>query len=302
MKKYFQLLLLATGSLVLITSCKKSEKDEAKRLPVTNNAYLRIVHVAPNFATALGVADNFHLYINDTRINATALVYATTTANLVDAAPPNATLATYPTTVTAYPAQTLNTDTYAAVAAGTETIRLSLVGKNLVDSLTFVKLPVSLGAGQYYTLFITDNIRDGQTAPQILSQDLFSKPDTGKYSIRFAHMVLNDTAGKTVDVYSTKQAATIYSAVAPGTVTAFSTFLINPTIPSIPDTIIVRRAGTLNELTRYPPNKVGVKPITSTIGAVSYPNSQRVYTIIYKGNASVTTGAKARSLVWINNR
>ena len=302
MKKYSQLLFILAGSLLFITSCKKSDKYVAKRLPVTNNAYLRIVHVAPNFATTLGVADNFHIYINDTKINGAAFVYATTTANLVDTVSPNPTLATYPTTVTAFPAQAVNNDTYAAVAAGTEFIRLSLVGKNLVDSQTFVKLPVSLGIGQYYTLFITDNIRDGQTAPQIFTQDLFSKPDTGSYSIRFAHMVLNDTAGKNVDVYSTKQAATIFSNLTPGTVTGFLTFKISPTTPSIPDTIIIRRAGTLNELTRYPPTRVGVKGISSSISTVSYSNNQRVYTVIYKGNASVTTGAKARSLIWINNR
>jgi hypothetical protein len=300
MKKYFGLLFILTGSLLFITSCKKSDKYVAKRLPVTNNAYLRIVHVAPNFATALAVADNFHIYINDTKINGPALVYATTTTNLLDTL--GVVAGTYPTTVAAFPVQALNTDTYAAVAAGAENLRFSLVGKNLVDSVTFVKLPVFFGIGQYYTLFITDNIRDAQTTPQILTQDFFTKPDTGSYSIRFAHMVLNDTAGKNVDVYSTKQAATIFSNISAGTVTGFLNFKINPTIPSTPDTIIIRRAGTLNELTRYPPNRVGVKPVTSSITPVSYPNSQRVYTIIYKGNATATTGAKQRSVIWINNR
>jgi hypothetical protein len=300
MKKYFGSLFIIAGSLLFITSCKKSDKYVAKRLPITNNAYLRIVHVAPNLATVLGVADNFHIYINDPKINGPAFVYATTTANLANAA--GTTVATYPTTVTAFPAQAVNTDTYIAVATGTENIRLSLVGKNLVDSITFVKLPVTLGTGQYYTLFITDNIRDGQTAPQILTQDFFAKPDTGSYSLRFAHMVLNDTAGKNVDVYSTKQAATIFANIAPGAVTGFLNFKISPTIPSIPDTIVIRRAGTLNELTRYPPNVYGGVAVTSSITPVSYTNNQRVYTLIYKGNASVTTGAKARSVIWINNR
>jgi len=301
MKKFLAAIFIIIGSLLFVT-CKKSGKFEGKPLPVENNAFLRIVHVAPNFATALGVADNFHIYTNDMKLNGPAFVYATTTANLSDTTPPNSTLATYPTTVTAFPVQALNTDTYVAIAAGAMNLRFSVIGKNLVDSVTFVTLPLVLGRQSYYTLFITDAIRSGQTPPQIMTQDVFAKPDTAQYGLRFAHMVLNDTAGKNVDVYSTKQGTTIYSNIAPGTVTPFAYYKISPTIPSIPDTIIIRRAGTLNELTRYPPNKVGVKPITSSIGAPSYTNNQRVYTVIYKGNASVTTGAKARSLIWINNR
>jgi hypothetical protein len=302
MKRYLILMFMIAGGLLFIVSCKKSDKYEATRLPIDNNAYLRVVHVASNFATSLGVADNFHVYINNTKINGASLVYATSTTNMIDSANGTTVRGTYPTTVTAFPVQALNTNTYAAVLAGNVNIRFSIPGKNLVDSVTFVSLPVQLGRASYYTLFITDSIRNGQTPAKILTQDFITKPDTAMYAVRFAHMVLNDTAGKNVDVYSTKQASTIFANVSPGAVTNFSSFKINPTIPSIPDTIIIRRAGTLNELTRYPPKYAAGFPITSSIGPVSYPNSQRAYTIIYKGNASTITGAKARSLIWINNR
>jgi hypothetical protein len=299
MKRFLSLLLLIAGALLFITSCKKSDKYEATRLPVDGNAFLRIVHVSPNFTAALGVADNYHVYIDQTKINGAALVYATATTTLTKVSD-GTTAGTYPNTVTAFPVQALNINTYTAVRTGTANIRLSLAGKNLVDSLTFLTIPVNLGKNSYYTLFVSDSI--GKTPAKYLVQDLFGKPDTGMYAVRFAHMVVNDTVGKNVDVYSTKQAQTIFSNVAPSAVTGFLNFKINPTIPSIPDTIIIRRAGTTNELTRYPPNNVAGVAVNTNLATVSYTNNQRVYTIIYKGHVSTTTGAKARSLIWINNR
>src|SRR5258708_38789697 len=99
MRNYFSALVIIAGSLLFFSSCKKSDKYVAKRLPVTNNAYLRIVHVAPNFAANLLVTDNFHIYINDAKINGPAFVYATSTTNVTNTAG-TSTLATYPTTVT----------------------------------------------------------------------------------------------------------------------------------------------------------------------------------------------------------
>ena len=259
MKKYFPLLLIAAGAIAFIASCKKSDKYEAKRLPVTNNAYLRIAHVAPNFRATLMQPDSFNIYMGDAKINGSLTTFSTI-----------------------FPVS--NTSTYAAVAAGSSKLRFSLIGKNLVDSQTILTLPVNLGVGQYYTLFITDNIRDGQTAPQILTQDLVPKPDTGKYAIRFAHMILSDTAGKTVDVYSYRQATNIFSAITPGTVTGFITL---PYIAPSTDTFSIRRTGTGQELVR--------------LNGVSITNNQRAYTILYRGTSG-TTGTKPREAIVINNR
>jgi len=261
MSKYSRLLFIIAASLLFLNSCKKSDKYVAKRLPVANNAYLRIVHVAPNFRATLSQPDSFHVCINDTKINATLITYNTF-----------------------FPTSTANTDTYAAVAAGNDKVRFSIIGKNLVDSQTILTLPIVLGTGSYYTLFITDNIRDGQTTPQILSQDLVVRPDTGKYSIRFAHMILSDTAGKTVDVYSFRQATNIFSAVTPGTVTGFVTL---PCLVPATDTLSIRRTGTGQELVR--------------LNGVAITNNQRVYTIVYRGTSG-TTGTKPRGAVVINNR
>jgi hypothetical protein len=261
MKKYFGLFMIVVGGLVFMTSCKKSGKYEAKPLPVDNNAYLRIVHVAPNFRTVLQKPDSFHIYQGDMKVNGPQVTYNTF-----------------------FPVSTANVNTYAAIAAGNSKLRFSLIGKNLVDSQTIITLPVALGKGTYYTLFITDNIRDGQTAPQILSQDFVGRPDTGKYALRFAHMILSDTAGKTVDVYSYRQAVNIFSAVTPGSVTAFATL---PYIAPSLDTFSIRRTGTGQELVR--------------LNGVSISNNRRVYTIVYRGTSG-TTGTKPRGAVVINNR
>jgi hypothetical protein len=199
----------------------------------------------------------------------------------------------YPSTVATFPIATANNNTYAAVRTGDQHIRLSLQGKTLIDSLTIIDVPFYLGPNTKYSIFITDSFK--LTPSKYIFQDNFLTPDSGKYAVRFAHMVVNDTAGKKVDVYSVKQATILFSNVAPGTVTDFMSLPLKSG-----DTISILRAGTSFELTRYPPSNPS--PITSGPSAITYSNSKRVYTIIYKGDGKLTTGAKQRSVIVLNNQ
>jgi hypothetical protein len=191
----------------------------------------------------------------------------------------------------AFPANTLNIDTYAAVPSGSQDIRLVLKGVVNIDSITVTTIPRNLDPGNFYTLIITDSITTTADYSKIWTRDVFPTPAAGTFLVRFIHAVMNDTAGKKVDVYSTKQAATIFSGVSPGTVTDFI---------SLPyatgDTVIVRRAGTTFELDRFPRNAT-LQPVP-----VAYTNNQRAYTILYKGNAVSTAGTKGRSIIVFNNK
>jgi len=146
-----------------------------------------------------------------------------------------------------------------------------------------MQLDKNLEPGKYYTFFITDSLKAQQD--KIWVSDVnFLPTDTTQYKVRFAHMILNDSAGKKADVYSFRQAANIFSNVSPGTV---SDYIALPT-PAISDTLSIRRTGTGFELAR--------------INGVSYVKT-RLYTILYKGSPATTgTNVRARSVIVYNNR
>ena len=268
MKKYFSIILFFAVVLMTVISCKKDNKYIAVYKPVSGDAFLRVVHVSPNFRAIQNYPDSFNIYVGKNKINGSLFTYNSF-----------------------FPASTANTNTYFAIPSGAQQIRLSLQGVITIDSLTIISLQKDITPGYFYTFFITDSLQTQQLNTKVWVQDDFPIPDTGKYAVRFAHMVLNDTAGKKVEVYSTRQAATIFTNISPGTVTSFITL---PVLSG--DTIIVRRPGTLFELDRFPRNATG-QP-----SPVSYTNNQRVYTILYKGNAVSTAGTKGRSILVYNNR
>jgi len=276
MKKYIIIPFVTVLAIAILASCKKYTKL-LNNVPVDRAAYLKVVHVAPGFTKVFNAPDNFNVVVggvNGTRI-AAAMTY-----NSV------------------FPSNTLNTNTYAAVPSGSQDIRLVLKGVVNIDSNTVATIPKNLVPGNYYTLIITDSITTTADYSKIWVADNFTAPALGNYSVRFIHAAMNDTAGKKIDVYSTKQVANLFTNVAPGDVSGFFSFPIT-TAGSTGDTIIIRRAGTMNELDRYPRNATG-QP-----SAISYTNNQRVYTILYKGDAtfvSTTALPKGRSIYVWNNR
>jgi hypothetical protein len=260
MKKYFSLLIFITAGLLIISACKKDfTKFTNEPLFIGDQAFLRVMHVSPNFRAVQNKPDSFNIYVGANKINGSLFTYNG-----------------------AFPATAINSNTYAAVPSGSQAIRLSLQGVNNIDSVTIMQLDKNLEAGKYYTFFITDSLKAQQD--RIWVNDInFLPTDTSQFKVRFAHMILNDTAGKKVDVYSFRQAANIFTNISPGTVTDY----VAIATPSIIDTISVRRTGTGFELAR--------------LNGVSYVKT-RLYTILFKGSPGLTTGTKARSVIVYNNR
>ena len=262
MKKNFRTSFIVALALCGIGACKKKfDSFAANPIFITDQAFLRVMHVSPNFRAIQNYPDSFNIYVGKDKINGTIFTYNS-----------------------AFPAASMNVNTYASVPSGAQQIRLSLQGVNTIDSLTIISLQKVLGAGKYYTLFITDSLNSQQDSTKIWKNDVnFLPTDTSQYKIRFAHMILNDTAGKKVDVYSFRQGANIFSGISPGTITDYTAI----TAPSVFDTISIRRAGTTQELAKISNN-------------VLYGKS-RLYTILYRGTSG-TAGTKPRGGLIYNNR
>ena len=268
MKKH---ILLSLVFLIGLLSCEKDKTVVATYQPTGSNAFLRVMHVSPNFRNVQHYADSFNVYVGANKVNGALFTYNSS-----------------------FPAAAINVNTYAAVPAGSQQIRLSLPGKSLVDSFTIMTLTKTLEGGKYYTFFITDSLSAQQDPTKIWVNDAnFLSDDTTQYRIRFAHTILNDTAGKNVDVFSYRKAGNIFSNIARGAVTDF----ISLPAPTTLDTISIRRPGTGFELAR--------------ISGVSIVKG-RSYTILYKGSPG-TVGAltgtgvtgsnvRARSVVVTNNK
>jgi hypothetical protein len=253
MKKY--LLIAALFAPVVFIACDKTYTKVANyQLAGPDMAYLKIVHVSPSFRQLFNNnPDTFNVYLNTTKLTAPALSF-----NSI------------------YPGTSINT--YMAVTPGTSQIRFSLPGTVNPDSLTLYTIPKTLVAGKSYTLFITDSIMSARDSSRLLVEDAFTTPATGYVNFRFVNAVVNDTAGKTVDVFSYARNANIFSKIKPDSATTFLSFGFNA---GVADTLYVRRTGT---------NQVFSKVLVS-------PANQRTYTLVYKGDGNLSTGTKARTLI-----
>ena len=264
--------------LIIASSCKKDTKHLQGVQP-TNSAFLKVIHAAPGFRRVFNAPDSLNIIVG--AVNGQRLFAATpnsATTALTAPAPPF-------TYNSAFPTNTTNVNTYAAVPSGGQDIRLLLRGVVNFDSITIATIPKNLNPGWYYTLIITDSITTTSDYSKIWIQDNLIKPDSGKYSIRCVNAVMNDTAGKKIDVYSFRSGANIFSNMSPGDVSGFNTLAI----PSVfTDTFSVRRAGTTFELAR--------------LNTVSITNNSRIYTLLYRGDGTLTSGTKARGIIVYNNR
>lgn len=221
-------------------------------------AYLKIGHFSTNFKNIVGSnKDSFNVYVNGNKINGAFMTYGSifpSTANL-----------------------------YAKVPAGSQLIRLTLNGAISPDSLTLVGFSKNLIAGNYYSLIMNDSLFSPNESKQMFIQDNFSIADSNHFTVRLIHAILNDSAGKNIDVYSTRLSANMFSNISPGTITPYITEPYNV----VADTLIVRRAGSLFELARY-------STVNNTNGVLLA--RQRAFTLLYKGTP-VNTGTKPRSLI-----
>ncbi|MEO5783223.1 MAG: DUF4397 domain-containing protein [Ginsengibacter sp.] len=260
MKKNILIILLCICTVVVLHSCDKNHDYTAPTVTTEGLAFLKIADFSPSFRQATNGRDSINIYVNGTKVNGTFLTYNNF-----------------------FPA---STSPYIGVPAGPQSIRITSSGTISPDSITLGSFNKTLTAGSYYSFIITDSVLKGNEANQIFLKDNFAVTDTGHFTLRFVHAVLNDTLGKNVDIFSTLYNTNIFTNIAPGTATAFLPFQYT----TATDALIVRRAGTLFTL--------------ATLSAASF-SRQRAYTIVYKGQPdkafSATTAPKGRSLVQYTN-
>ncbi|MBS1565631.1 MAG: hypothetical protein JST39_14675, partial [Bacteroidetes bacterium] len=125
---------------------------------------------------------------------------------------------------------------------------------------------------------------------QIFVQDYWIQPAAGYINLRLMHAVLNDTVGKTVDLFSYAKNTTIFTGIKPGQTTAFSAVGYNY---QTPDTFYVTRSG-VPAATPLSSRLILAKLLFVPISTGAVP--QRTFTLYYKGDGNLTSGTKARSL------
>jgi hypothetical protein len=214
---------LITASIALV-ACEKEMKyvaDPVEAGSASQQAFLKIVHAAPNLRAITGQPDSFNVIVNDLKLNAVNVTYAVT----------------QPTGTTL---------TYSAVAADSRDVVIKLArGVNKPDSLVFFTFYTKMAPGNYYTFLITDSLLQTRDTSRMFFRDSLATLLDGRTGIRLVH-ALADTANLRIDIWSTRRNNNLYSSILPGTVTSFS----NQPFINLGDTLIVRRAGTQFELAR----------------------------------------------------
>ncbi|MCA6452429.1 MAG: DUF4397 domain-containing protein [Chitinophagaceae bacterium] len=256
MKKITLYTSLFAAGILMFSACKKqADKTANYTLSDESTAYVRVVHAAPSFRQIFNAPDSFNVYVNDIKMNAPFLTYGAIF-------PSNASFG------------------YVAVQPGLNQFRVNIHGfaSASPDSTRLINFTKVFQAGQYYTLLMTDSITSGRDSSQMFLPDAYTKPLNGYYGLRFVHAVWNDTTGKTIDIYSARRNANIFTSVKPGEIKTFNSFASNT---QLSDTLYVRRSGTQITL--------------SQLNGVSFAN-QRSYTLVYRGDGNLATGTKARAL------
>lgn len=255
---YTCLFLLGAGCMV---SCKKNTDMVAPYDAATDaTAYLRVIHASPYFRQQFNVPDSFNVYVNGNKMNAPFLTYGSI-----------------------FPGTSTNNG-YVAVSPGLQQIRISVNGfaSASPDSTQIINFTKVFTNGQYYTLFLSDSLKF--YPDKAFLSDAFTRPLNGNVNVRFIHGVLNDTLGKTVDIYSYARNTTVFANIPAGLVTPFNALGFNV---GVPDTFYVTRnapAGTLLA------NRIILAKMAFS------PTNQRSYSLYFRGDANLTTGTKARSL------
>ena len=254
-----KLILLLAVACAGIWTCEKEYEVTAVNEDLSNQAFVRVIHGVTSMNTLFNVRDTFNLFLNGTRLNPTPLAFGTT-----------------------YPAATSQ---YFSVPAGNQAIRLASVNGTNPDAATITTLNKSLKAGEYYTFVVTDSVQQQKDSMQIWVRDSFPNIAPGFYGLRLIHAVLNDTANRSIDLYSARRNGNIFTNVKPATISNFVAFPYNA---AVNDTLIVKRTGTNFELAR--------------LNAVSFGN-QRHYTITYRGHGDSTSAKRyGRNLLVTSNK
>jgi hypothetical protein len=262
MKKITLCISLFVAGTMAFMACQKEAKVNGAYETTDGSAFLRVVNAAPSFRQVFNLPDSFNVYVNGAKVSSPFLTYAST-----------------------FPASGTNFG-YLAVPPGLQQIKLSVNGFSSTnyDSTLITNFTKVFQAGQYYTLLVTDSIKSPKDSSQMFLPDVYTKPLPGNVAIRFVHTVWNDTATKTVDLYSYARNNTVLTNYKPGQISGFTALGYNI---GVADTFYVTRnapAGTLLA------NRIVLAKLALGV------TNQRVYTLYFRGDGNLTTGTKARSL------
>ena len=283
MKKYsIYSIIIVAAACITVSACKRDFIIKTGFTTADSSlAYVKIVDASPYFRQVTGAADSFNVFFNGAKVNSPFITYNSL----------------FPISVNASgTAGNLITNTYLAIAPGQQTIKLSVAGVVNPDSIAILSFTKTLVAGRMYSLLVTDSIKSTRDSAQVFVQDFWTQPAPGFINVRLAHLVLNDTAGKLVDVFSYAQGTTILNNVKPGQVTPFTGIGYNF---QTPDTFYITRPLPIQTPALSPYLPVSQRTVLAKLlftpistGAVQ----QRTFTLYFKGDGNMTTGAKARSL------
>lgn len=256
MKKVLSYAALLAAGMMTIIACEKQADKTATFTSAQDMAYVGVIHASPNFRQVFNAPDSINVFVNNNKVNAGLITYGSV----------------FPNAATALSG-------YFAVTPGLQNIKLTVAGRVMTDSIPLATMSKIFTKGQKYSLIITDAIQNNRDSSKMLLPDVYSKPNTGSFNLRFVNAISTDTAGAMVSVYSTRRNAHIFNSVAQGGVVNFQSFPYNV---QLNDTLYIRRPGSNYNL--------------DTLNNVSFSN-QKTYTLIYRGDGRTNVGAKARILV-----
>lgn len=162
-KNWMRLMALAIMPAVMLVSC---DEDDDDTLPQQDEARVMVVHASPD-------APGVDLYVDDVKVNSTALVYPNNTG-------------------------------YLTVEAGNREIRVNATGTTtsvIEGSLNFIK-------DQNYSIFATGSLTANDIEPLVLTDDL-TAPASGNAKVRFVHL---SPDAPTVDVAVTGETTPLFDA------------------------------------------------------------------------------------------
>ena len=282
MKKFILYIFIAAVTTGVYTSCSKSNDYIAGYTSVDasniGTSYIKFVHAAPYLRNVFGVADTFNVIVNGTKINSPFLSFAGTSLA--------------PVLGTAYG--------YAVVPSGALTIKLSSNGVLTGDSTAFKIYSKTAVPGQFYTFLLTDSALTGNPKKELFLKDSMPVILAGYYNLRFINAVGSDSAvasistgTTTVDIWSYARNTTLWSKIG---VDSATTFQFLGTNNFVADTLYV---------TRTPSTAQGTPPLSGRVVLAKLaitPLGSRTYTLYYKGDGTLATGTKARSLAYYVNQ
>lgn len=236
--------------LIVVVACERNydlldDNNTWVYVDSAQNGYIKFVHAYAPTTPALtsGAGPSVHVYDASARISGAALVY-------------NGTI----------PAPT---GAYGVISPGAHNFNFVMSRATPIAGDTVFKSTATIEAGKYYSVFLVDSVQN----PGVLTvADNWTIPQQGSYQVRYANFVANPK--ENYDVFSIRQNTNIFTNVGYRQVTNF----IELPVQILSDTLIVRKAGTMN--------------LIDSLKGFG-PSSQRVYTIYTRGRAGITTRVPA---------